>query len=141
MDEGKTPEQMVAIRTTCSHDPVESSPVDQFLALSDYEKEAISREFDRPIHSSQMRPLTPAERRQWEKARRGRGRPKIGKGTQVVSITVEKDLLKWVDAYAKKIGFSRARLFGSALQEMRENVRRYRLISEAFDTKAARNAR
>ena len=50
----------------------------------------------------------------------GRGRPKLGKGTRVVSVTVEIDLLRRADAYARKAGLKRAELFtqgpfGSAL--------------------------
>ena len=139
IDEGKTPEQMFTVRTAHSHDPAESSPVVQFLSLSDYEKEAIWRELDHAIDPSQTRPMTAAERRQWKNAKRKPGRPRLGKGTAVVSITVEKDLLRWVDAYAKKVGLSRARLIGSALESMRDNVRRYRLISDAFEKKSGRN--
>src|SRR4051812_29504233 len=99
-------------------------PVDRFLALSDYEKEAVYRELDRPVPQSETRPMTAAERRRWEKAKRKVGRPKIGNGTAVVSVTVEKDLLAWADAYAREKGLSRARLVGIALESFRDNVRR-----------------
>ena len=66
------------------------------------------------------RPLTPAET-QWAKrlgAKMGRGRPKLGKGTRVVSVTVEIDLLKRADAYAKKMGLKRAELFTQGLRRV-----------------------
>lgn len=108
-------------------------PVDRFMALSDDEKETIHRELDRPVPPSGTRPMTAAERRQWEKAKRKVGRPKIGKGTAVVSVTVERDLLAWADAYAKEKGLSRARLVGIALDSFRDGIRRYRLVSKAHD--------
>jgi hypothetical protein len=70
-------------------------PVDKFVALSDQDKETAFRELDRPILPSEARPMNASERRQWTKASRKSGWPKIGKGTAAVSVTVEKDLLAW----------------------------------------------
>jgi hypothetical protein len=109
------------------------SPIDQFMALSDFEKEAIFLGFDRPIDEAQTREMTAAERRRWEKAKRTRGRPKIGKGTIAVSLTIEKELLRWIDSYAREKHLSRARLVGIALESFRENVGRYQRISDAYD--------
>ena len=44
------------------------------------------------------------------------GRPKVGKGAKTISLTVESDLLKQVDAYAKRHGISRAKLVAKGLQ-------------------------
>ncbi len=44
------------------------------------------------------------------------GRPKLGKGTRVVSVTVEIDLLERADAYARKAGMKRAELFTKRLK-------------------------
>jgi hypothetical protein len=114
--------------------------LDRFLALSDYQKEAVFRKFDRPIPMSKTRPLSAAERQQCEHAKQKVGRPRIGSGTQTISVTIEKDLLAWADAYAREKGLTRARLIGIALQSFQDDVRRYRLISNAYDKKnAARN--
>ena len=87
-------------------------------------------------------PTTAAERRRWDAARRrGRGRPKIGKGTAVVSVTIERDLLAWADAYAKKMGLTRARLVGVVLESMRHNVRRYRTVADEYDRSIPRPGR
>lgn len=106
------------------------SPADQFMALSDSDKEAIFRELERPIGKSETREMTASERRQWEIVRRGRGRPKIGKGTVPVSLTIEKELLRWLDAYARDKGLSRARLVRIALESFREDVRRYQRVAK-----------
>jgi hypothetical protein len=44
------------------------------------------------------------------------GRPKIGKGAKVVSISVEASLLKSADAYAKREGIGRTELFVQGLR-------------------------
>ena len=55
------------------------SAIEAFLALPDEEKERQVREFDKPFVFEKSRPLTVAQRREWERAkarkgnRRGRG--------------------------------------------------------------------
>ena len=44
------------------------------------------------------------------------GRPKIGRGTKMVAVTIEKGLLKRADAYAKRHGIKRARMIAQGLQ-------------------------
>jgi len=44
------------------------------------------------------------------------GRPRIGKGSKKVSLTLELDLLKRTNAYAKRHGITRAKLIAQALQ-------------------------
>lgn len=63
-----------------------------------------------------LRPLTPEQRGRWEAAKRGR--PKKPPGTKAVPtlITVEPQLLRRADAYAKKAGLSRSQLFSDALR-------------------------
>jgi len=56
------------------------------------------------------RPLNRQERRLWERAKRGRGRPKIGKGARKISISLEGDLLHKADALARKKGMKRSEL-------------------------------
>ncbi|HWE97832.1 MAG TPA: hypothetical protein VG269_28005 [Tepidisphaeraceae bacterium] len=65
-------------------------------------------------------PLTPAEKERARRmaARMRPGRPKLGKGTRVVSVTVEIDLLKRADAYAKQKGLKRAELFTQGLRRV-----------------------
>ena len=59
---------------------------------------------------TRSRPLNAREKRQWRRFKAKMGRPKVGKGAKTISRTVEKELLKLADAYAKRHGISRARL-------------------------------
>jgi len=63
-------------------------------------------------------PLSPQERARMIRIGRGlgRGRPKLGKGTKIVSVSVEADLLKAADAYAASQGLKRAELFSQGLR-------------------------
>lgn len=58
----------------------------------------------------QTRPLNGRERKLWEQAKRGRGRPRIGKGAKKISISLEGSLLKRTDALAKQKGVGRSEL-------------------------------
>jgi len=44
------------------------------------------------------------------------GRPKVGKGVKVISLSVEKDLLKQADVYAKRHGMKRTELVAVGLK-------------------------
>jgi hypothetical protein len=90
--------------------------IDRFLALSDVEKEKISREFDKEFIGDTFRPLSPENRRLWRKAKRKRGRPRVGRGADAVLVSLERTLLKRADAYAKSHGMSRSRLIARALE-------------------------
>jgi hypothetical protein len=45
------------------------SAIETFLALSDEEKERECREYDKEFIADSAKPLTPAQRRLWEKAK------------------------------------------------------------------------
>ena len=72
--------------------------------------------FDEPFVVDQSRPLKPAEREQWEKVRRKRGRPKVGQGFKRVSVSLEQGLLNRVTALAKKRQISRSLLVAKVLE-------------------------
>jgi hypothetical protein len=94
------------------------SEIEEFIALPDSEKERIVRELDAETPEERLarsRPLNAKERAQWRRFKR-LGRPKIGKGARTISLTVEKDLLKRADAFAKRNGISRARLVAQGLE-------------------------
>jgi hypothetical protein len=65
----------------------------------------------------ESKPLTAAQRETHRKARKA-GRPKLGKGSQVVSLSVEKALLARADAYAKRRGLGRSEMFILGLKEL-----------------------
>jgi hypothetical protein len=98
-----------------------------FEALPDAEKERMFRELDN-LTAEQVkaaRPLTEAQRRQHFQPPRKAGRPKFGtSGTEIISVTVEKSLLKQANAYAKANGMKRSELVTAGLRmAMRTQVK------------------
>ena len=94
------------------------SVIDQFIALSNSQKERIVRRIEAETPEQRLvrsRPLNAREREQWRRFKK-LGRPRIGKGAKTISLTVERDLLKRADAYAKRHGISRARLIARGLE-------------------------
>ena len=76
-----------------------------------------TKEFDEPFVIDKTRPLTPDERRLWNRIKRGRGRPKVGQGAKRVSVSLERGLLKRVTALARKRRISRSKLLAQVLEE------------------------
>ena len=96
-------------------------PIAAFEALPDEEKERIWRELDSMTPEqirARSRPLNAEERKLWQRFKRKVGRPKIGKGVKIVSVGLEKDLLKKADALAKRRGVNRSALVTEALKAM-----------------------
>jgi len=95
------------------------SVIDEFIALPDSKKERIVKRIESLTFQqllARSRPLNAGERRQWKRFQAKMGRPKVGKGAKTISLTVEKDLLKRADAYAKQHGISRAKLVARGLE-------------------------
>lgn len=63
------------------------------------------------------RPLDKADRAMAVAARKG-GRPRVGAGAQRINVTVERGLLRQVDALAHRIGVSRAALVAEGLRKL-----------------------
>jgi hypothetical protein len=89
-------------------------------------------EFDKEFIADSFSPLTPAQRAQWERMRRKPGRPRVGKGVKVISVSVEKDLLARTDRAAKRLGISRADLIARGLGAV---------LREPVQTRAAKRVR
>jgi hypothetical protein len=87
----------------------------RFMALNDAQKDAEVAKFDKGVDLHKTKPLTTQQRRLWNKAKRKRGRPRVGKGVEVISLSVERDLLRRADQVAKQQGISRAALFARGL--------------------------
>jgi hypothetical protein len=97
------------------------SEIEKFIALPDAEKERLIRNFDAETAEQSVarsRPLDAKERKQWRRFKAKMGRPKVGKGAKTISLTVERELLKRADTYAKRHGMSRARLVAEGLRAM-----------------------
>ena len=76
-------------------------------ATGQFEREFVGKTFKKP---------TPAQKARLARAKRKRGRPQLGQGVQVISVSLEKGLLKAVDSLAKKKKAKRAELIASGLQ-------------------------
>ncbi len=70
----------------------------------------------RSITPEKLRPLTPEMKRRWEAAKRGRPKKPAGTNAVPTLVTVEPQLLRRADAYAKKSGISRSQLFSEAVR-------------------------
>jgi len=77
---------------------------------------AATARFDKEFVIDQSREPTPAERAQWRRAKRKPGRPKQGRGVQIISVSIEKGLLKKTDQLAKKLHTQRTKLIARGLE-------------------------
>ena len=75
-------------------------------------------EFDQKNVVDRSRPLNATERARWNNAKRKLGRPKVGKGVKVISLSLERGLLSRADKAAKKLGISRAQLVSQELERI-----------------------
>jgi hypothetical protein len=96
--------------------PKVPSPAQAFLSLPDAEKDRIVAEFDEPFIGEKFGPLSPKTRDWLRRAKRKRGRPKVGKGAVQVSVALERTLLKRADAFAKRNGLNRSQLVARGLE-------------------------
>jgi hypothetical protein len=87
-----------------------------YSRLSPVELDRIAAPFDQEFVPS--KPLTPAMRRQEERAKRKRGRPVIGEGSEKVLVTLEKGLLRDADNYARRVGRNRSNLIAEGLRSI-----------------------
>ena len=95
------------------------SDIDEFISLPDAEKERIVAEIEAESPEQRLarsRPLNARERARWQRFKAKAGRPRVGQGAKTISLTVERDLLKRADAYAKRHGMSRSRLVAEGLR-------------------------
>jgi hypothetical protein len=75
-----------------------------------------TKEFDREFIIDTFKPLTPEMQARWERAKRKPGRPRVGKGAKVISVSVERELLTQSDALARKLKVRRAALIARGLR-------------------------
>jgi Ribbon-helix-helix protein, copG family len=84
-------------------------PAKPYSQMSAAELAEATKQYDGMV-IDKTRPLNSRERKLWERAKRGRGRPKVGKGARKISISLEGDLLHKADALARKKGVNRSEL-------------------------------
>ena len=75
-----------------------------------------TREFDREFVPT--KPLTPAMKAAQKRARRKMGRPRIGQGAQRLMVTVERDLLRRADDFARRHKLTRSGLIARSLEAL-----------------------
>jgi hypothetical protein len=92
----------------------------EYQQMTPPQLEAATAPFDAEMVVDESRPLTPAERKVWQAARRKPGRPKKGAGVKVISVSVERGLLARSDALASRLGISRAALVEQGLRAVLE---------------------
>lgn len=80
--------------------------------------EAMVAEFDREFIADTFGELPADAKIRHQRAERKRGRPRVGSGSKVISVTIEKTLLKRADRLAKQLGISRARLIAVGLLKL-----------------------
>ncbi len=78
---------------------------------------AATAEYDKPWTGPGLpgKPLTPAQHRR-ASARAKAGRPKIGAGTQIVRVSIERSLLRQVDAFAQRHALKRLQMVAEGLR-------------------------
>jgi hypothetical protein len=91
----------------------QSKPLTQMNAK---ELAAATAKFDREFIIDESREQTAQERAQWRRAKQKRGRPRQGQGVKIISVSIEKGLLKKTDLLAKKLHTQRARLIARGLE-------------------------
>ncbi len=79
------------------------------------ELDAMAAEFDREFIADTFGPMDDEATTLHRRMKRKRGRPRVGAGSQVISVTIEKGLLKRADRLAKRLGMSRAKLIAVGL--------------------------
>ena len=76
--------------------------------------------FDQEFIVDAAKPLTGEERVRDQRAKRNRGRPRVGGGAKRVLVTIESSLLRRSDVYADKHGLTRSALIARGLEELLE---------------------
>jgi hypothetical protein len=84
--------------------------------MSAEELDADTAKFDREFIADESRPLTPRLKARLRKASRKRGRPRIGKGSKRVLVTIERGLLKRADSLVRRKKVSRSQLISRGLK-------------------------
>lgn len=77
--------------------------------------------FDQELVIDRSRELTDDEKAQWRRVRRKAGRPKVGKGVQVISVSIEKGLLVRTDRLARNLQLPRTQLIALGLEALLDN--------------------
>jgi predicted exporter len=89
-----------------------------FTAMNKKELATATAQFDGDFDDSQFKSLNEEQHARWQRVKRKRGRPTVGQGARVISVSVEKGLLQRADKLAKKLKVTRAGLITKGLESM-----------------------
>jgi hypothetical protein len=92
------------------------SAYEEFMAMTPAEREKAVAKFDEEFIADTFGPPPPDAVAQMRRARRKRGRPRVGRGARVISVSVEKGLLSRSDALARRLKVRRAALIARGLR-------------------------
>ena len=92
---------------------VGTKPVDK---LTKAQLDKMAAEFDREFVADTFGPSTAEAKERLRRAKRKRGRPRIGAGSKAISVTIEKTLLKRIDRLVKRRKTTRAKLISRGLK-------------------------
>jgi hypothetical protein len=87
----------------------EMSTAELGRATAEFEREFVVDKFGAPTTTAKAR---------MTRSNKKRGRPTVGKGVKVISVSLEKGLLMKADKLAKRLRVSRARLISRGLEAM-----------------------
>jgi hypothetical protein len=93
-------------------------PTKPYWEMTSEELEEATKEFDEEFVADKSRPLTPAMRARWRRARAKAPDAEDGVGEKSVIVRLEKSLLDRCTALAKKKHISRDRLIAQSLKAL-----------------------
>ncbi len=96
-------------------------PAKRYQEMNACELAKATAAFDKEMVVDRSRELTAEEQAQWRRARQKAGRPKVGRGVQVISVSIEKGLLTRTDRLARKLQLPRTQLIALGLEAVLEN--------------------
>jgi hypothetical protein len=111
---------------------------ERFTSMSKDQLAAATAEYEDESAEDKFRELTPAERRQWERIRRGR--PMIGGGAKAISVSIETGLLGRATKYANQLKISRSQLIARSLSDFMAQSGRVPSRKAALTRKTASKA-
>lgn len=113
----KEPRKVSAARSTRQKNRQRVAPAAKpYWEMTTEELRRETAEFDREFAGESFGPPTAKQRAQLARAKRKRGRPRVGAGSKTISVTVEERLLTQADLLAKKLSVPRAALIARGLR-------------------------
>jgi hypothetical protein len=90
-----------------------------FTKMTAAELAEATKRFDaEPLPMNAGVSLTDAEQAEWNRLKRGRGRPRRGNGAVNVLVSLERGLLERANTFAKSNGIGRSKLISIALESL-----------------------